>query len=174
MVETLSSFITPSQPNALDLLKADHRLVEGLFEKVKENENGDNSDVFKTIKQELDTHAHIEETIFYPYLMEEADKELERIVREGVEEHRQVKAFLAELDGMSGDTEPFKAKIKVLMEDVKHHVKEEEDEMFPLVEDQVETNVLERLGEQMEREKGNFKKSMQMESGSRSQATANS
>lgn len=139
---------------------------------MKENENGDNSDVFRRIKQELDVHAHIEETIFYPYLMEEGDKELERIVREGIEEHRQVKAFLAELDGMSGDTEPFKAKIKVLMEDVEHHVQEEEDEMFPLVEDQVESDVLERLGEQMEREKGNFKRSMQSDTGSASQATA--
>ena len=141
---------------------------------MKENENGDNSDVFKTIKQELDTHAHIEEVIFYPYLMKEGDKELERIVREGIEEHRQVKAFLAELDGMSGNTEPFKAKIKVLMEDVEHHVQEEEDEMFPLVEDQVETSALERLGEQMEREKGDFKRSTQSDSGSVSKATATS
>ena len=172
MIETVSGFITPAQPNAIDLLKADHRLVEELFEKVKENENGDNSDVFRKIKQELDTHTHIEETIFYPHLMEEGDKELERIVREGIEEHRQAKAFLLELDGMSGDTEGFRAKIKVLMEDVEHHVQEEENEMFPLVQDQVEAAVLERLGEQMEHEKANFKRSMQSETGSRSQAKA--
>ena len=104
--------------------------------------------------------------------MEKGDQELKRIVREGIEEHRQVKAFLEELDGMSGDTEPFRAKIKVLMEDVDHHVKEEENEMFPLVEDQVQSTVLERLGEQMEVEKGRFKRAMETESGSRSQATA--
>ena len=171
MIETVSDFITPNQANALDLLKADHRLVEDLFERVKENENGNNADVFRKIKQELDVHPHIEETIFYPHLMEEGDKELERIVREGIEEHRQVKAFLSELDGMPGDNESFKAKIKVLMEDVEHHVQEEENEMFPLVEDQVERSILERLGEQMEREKANFKRAVGTERGTRSQAT---
>jgi iron-sulfur cluster repair protein YtfE (RIC family) len=156
VVDTVSSLITPSEPNALDLLKADHRKVSELFERVRENENGNNEATFKQIKEELDTHAHIEETIFYPYLLEKGDKELERITREGIQEHRQVKAFLQELDGMSGENEDFKAKLKVLMEDVDHHVKEEEDEMFPLVEDQVEPNILVRLGAQMETEKGNF------------------
>jgi len=50
----------------LDLLKADHDVVEKLFEKVKANEDGNNAAVFAKIKQELDTHAHIEETIFLP------------------------------------------------------------------------------------------------------------
>ena len=156
-MDTVSSFITPSEPNALDLLKADHRKVEELFAKVRDNENGNNEDTFKRIKEELDVHAHIEETIFYPYLLEKGDQDLQRIVREGIEEHRQVKAWLAEIDGMSGSSEDFKARIKVLMEDVDHHVEEEENEMFPLVEDQVEPPTLEKLGNQMQAEKSNFK-----------------
>jgi iron-sulfur cluster repair protein YtfE (RIC family) len=157
MVDTVSDFFAPAKPNAIDLLKADHRRVEELFARVRDNENGNNETTFRTIKSELDAHANIEETIFYPYLLKKGDTELQRIVREGVEEHRQVKAFLAELEGTSGTTEDFKAKMKVLMEDVEHHVEEEEDEMFPLVEDQVEAENLERLGVQMETEKGNFK-----------------
>lgn len=156
MVETVSSLITPSEPNAIDLLKADHRKVEELFERVRENENGNNESIFKKIKQELDVHAHIEEAIFYPHLLEKGDAELQRIVREGIEEHRQVKAWLAELDAGSGESEEFKARLKVLMEDVEHHVEDEEDEMFPLVEDQVEAPTLERLGNQMEAEKAKF------------------
>ena len=145
--------------------------MEELFEKVRENENGNNESTFKKIKEELDVHAHIEETIFYPYLMEKGDQELQRIVREGIEEHRQVKAWLAELDSGSGESEDFKARLKVLMEDVEHHVEEEEDEMFPLVEDQVEPPTLEKLGNQMETEKTNFRGS----AGSTSaQATAGS
>jgi iron-sulfur cluster repair protein YtfE (RIC family) len=157
VVETVSGFFTPSEPNAVDMLKADHRKVEELFAKIRENENGNNESTFKKIKEELDVHAHVEETIFYPYLLEKGDQELQRITREGVEEHRQVKAWLLELDGMSGASEDFKARLKVLMEDVEHHVEEEEDEMFPLVEDQVEAPTLERLGNQMKAEKANFK-----------------
>jgi Regulator of cell morphogenesis and NO signaling len=156
-IEAVSSALTPSELNAIDLLRADHRVVEGLFDQVKSNENGDNGEVFRKIKQELDTHSHIEEAIFYPLLLKNGDQELQRIVREGIEEHRQVKAFLAELDGLSGDSEGFRAKIKVLMEDVEHHVQEEEDEMFPLVDDQIEDSTLERLASQMEAEKAAFR-----------------
>ena len=171
MVDTVSGLITPAQPNALDLLKADHRKVEELFAKARENENGNNEPTFKRIKEELDVHAHIEETIFYPYLLEKGDQELQRIVREGIEEHRQVKGWLEELDGTSGSTEDFKARLKVLIEDVEHHVEEEEDEMFPLVEDQVEAAVLEKLGEQMETEKGRFQGTA---GGSRAKASSGS
>ena len=169
MVETVSGIFAPSEPNALDILKADHRKVDELFAKCRENEDGDNSATFRKIKDELDAHAHIEEVIFYPYLLENGDKELERITREGIEEHRQVKAFLAELDGMPGTSETFRARLKVLMEDVEHHVEEEEDEMFPLVEDQVEPPTLEAIGRQMEAEKANFKRQA---SGSGSSASA--
>jgi len=124
-------------PNALELLRTDHRTVESLFEKVKSNEDGNNAATFKKIKEELDVHAHIEEQIFYPHLLEKGDKELKKIVREGVEEHGQVKDLLAELSSLSGDSPTFKAKLTVLMENVEHHVEEEEDEMFSMAEDQI-------------------------------------
>ena len=138
--------------DAISLLKDDHRKVESLFEKVKSNENGNNVATFKKIKEELDVHAHIEEAIFYPHLMDKGDKELKKIVREGVEEHAQVKDLLTDLDGMS-DSPTFKAKLKVLMENVEHHVEEEEDEMFPMVEDQIPEETLVRLGSLMQAEK---------------------
>ena len=145
--------------NAIELLKADHDVVEELFAKVKANEDGDNSAVFEKIKQELDVHAHIEETIFYPYLIENGDEELKKITLEGIEEHRQVKMFLRELDSLVSDSEKFAPKLKVLMEDVEHHVEEEEGEMFSMVEDQIDESVLEDLGEEMEEEKRTFDKS---------------
>ena len=151
-------FGTDTSPNAVELLKTDHDKVEKLFEQVKANEDGNNAATFKKIKEELDVHAHIEEMIFYPHLLEKGDKELKKIVREGVEEHRQVKMFLAELDTLSGDATKFKAKLKVLMEDVEHHVEEEEDEMFPMVEDQIPEETLQRLGSLMEGEKVKVKK----------------
>ncbi|MEJ7847030.1 MAG: hemerythrin domain-containing protein [Pyrinomonadaceae bacterium] len=156
MVDKVSGLFASANPNAVDLLKADHDRVEKLFEKVKANEDGNNAPVFKKIKAELDVHTHIEETIFYPYLLDKGDKELKKIVQEGIEEHRQAKMFLGELDSLAGTTDKFKAKIKVLMEDIEHHVKEEEDGMFPMAEDQFSSEALEKLGARMEAEKAAF------------------
>ncbi len=142
--------------NAIELLKEDHDRVSALFEKVKANEDGDNTDVFKKIKAELDVHTHIEETIFYPRLIEEGDEELQKIVKEGIEEHRQVKMFLRELDNLTDSSEKFEPKITVLMEDVEHHVQEEEGEMFEMVQSQFDEDALEEMGAEMEEEKANF------------------
>ena len=144
--------------NAIELLTADHDKVKELFEKFKENEDGDNTALFEKINAELETHTHIEETIFYPKLKEEGDEELKSIVLEGVEEHRQVKMFLKELSSLTDDSEKFNPKLKVVVEDVEHHVEEEEDKMFPMVEDQFSSEVLEELGAEMEAEKASFKK----------------
>jgi len=125
---------------------------------VKSNEDGNNASTFRRIKEELDVHAHIEEQIFYPHLLDKGDKELKKIVREGIEEHGQVKDLLAELAGLSGDSPTFKAKLTVLMENVEHHVEEEEDEMFKMAEDQIPAETLQRLGSLMQGEKTKVKK----------------
>lgn len=145
--------------NAIELLKADHEKVEHLFEKVKANEDGDNTATFEKIKAELEVHTHIEETIFYPKLIEEGSEDLKKIVLEGIEEHRQAKMFLREISGLAEASEKAEPKLKVLMEDVEHHVQEEEGEMFQLVKEEFDEAVLEELGAEMEAEKANYKKS---------------
>ena len=143
--------------NAIELLKEDHNQVSRLFQKVKATDEGEHQELFKQIKAELDVHTHIEETIFYPKMKEE--DELEDLVLEGVEEHHQAKMFLRELAGLTEDSEKFEPKLKVLMEDITHHVQEEEGEMFPKVEKIFDTSTLEELGKEMEKEKKNFQKS---------------
>jgi iron-sulfur cluster repair protein YtfE (RIC family) len=149
---------TGDSPNALDLLKTDHRTVDALFGQVKSNEDGNNAATFRKIKDELDVHAHIEEQIFYPHLLEKGDKELKKIVREGLEEHGQVKDLLVELAELAGTSPTFKAKLTVLMENVEHHVEEEEDEMFSMVRDQIPEEPLQQLGSLMQAEKMKVKK----------------
>lgn len=144
--------------NAIELLKADHQVVADLFKDVEGSDESKHAAIFKRIKAELDTHAHIEESIFYPKLKAEGKKELVDITLEGIEEHRQVKMFLKELDALSDTSEKFEPKLKVLMEDVEHHVEEEEETMFPLVKEAFSTEVLEELGAAMEAEKGKFAK----------------
>lgn len=150
--------------NALELLKKDHDTVEELFEKVKATENEQaHEQLFEKIKMELLTHTHIEETIFYPAVMK--SEELKDMVMEGLEEHKQAKVLIRDIPKLSEGSDKFEAKLKVLMEDVEHHVKEEEDEMFPLVKDAFDKAQLEELGEQLEAEKQNFKKSYQASAG---------
>ena len=151
--------------NAIELLKSDHDVVADLFEKVKATDESEHLPLFEKIKSELDVHAHIEETIFYPKLQEEGNDELVDIVLEGIEEHRQVKMFLREIDALVDASEKFEPKLKVLMEDVEHHVKEEEKEMFPLVKDQFEAEMLDELGAAMEAEKKAFRQELSESAG---------
>lgn len=149
--------------NAIELLKADHDKVDKLFQKVKATEDSEHKELFEKIKFELDAHTHIEEKIFYPRLKEE--DELEDITLEGIEEHHQAKMFLRELSNLSDDSEKFEPKLKVLMEDITHHVQEEEGEMFPKVEKVINKAELEELGKRMEEEKKKFQKSHSASSG---------
>lgn len=142
--------------NAIDLLKDDHNKVSLLFQKVKATEEGEHLALFEQIKEELEVHTHIEETIFYPKMKEES--ELEDLVLEGIEEHHQVKMFLRELASLAEDSEKFEPKLKVLMEDVTHHVQEEEGEMFPKIQEIFDEATLDELGAEMKAEKQKFKK----------------
>jgi hemerythrin superfamily protein len=157
-VDAVAGIFGSDQPDAISVLEADHRKVEELFAEVKANEDGNNAAIFRQIKQELDIHSHIEEQVFYPHLLSEGDKELQKIVREGVEEHAQVKDLLTELDGLSGTSPTFKAKLKVLMENVEHHVEEEEGEMFDMAREQIPEETMQRLGALLEAEKARVKK----------------
>jgi hemerythrin superfamily protein len=158
VVETVSNIFTGegAQTSAIDLLKEDHDRVEDLFSRVKDNEDGDNRDFFAQIRRELDTHTHIEEQIFYPRLLNLENEELQRLTREALVEHGQVKMILEELGTFGEDREAFNAKLKVLIEDVEHHVEDEEGEMFPLVQDNLDEEALNDLGRRMQEEKARF------------------
>lgn len=136
--------------DALELLKQDHQKVKELFKQGQQTEDKkQQKQIFKEIKSELETHARIEETIFYP-AMEEHD-ELKDMVLESLEEHKQLKTVLRELGKLSASSERFKPKFKVLMDDVKHHAEEEEEgKMFPKIRKLIKGDELEQLGEELE------------------------
>jgi hypothetical protein len=140
--------------NPFELLKKDHEKVSSLMKRLeKTTERGvkTRQDLFKQLKDELDVHAHIEETIFYPTL--QVEDETEEITREAFEEHRVVKTLLTELEKMSKDDEQWSAKFMVLKENVEHHVEEEEGEMFTKARKALEKEELEELGDEMNEEK---------------------
>ncbi len=145
--------------NAIELLKADHKVVDRLFQKVEATEEAEHPALFEQIKAELEVHTHIEEAIFYPKLIEDGDKELSDLTKEGLEEHHVVKVFLREISALAEESDKFDPKLTVLMENVKHHVMEEEGEMFKMVGEQFDEAVLEQMGAEMEAEKAKFAKS---------------
>jgi hemerythrin superfamily protein len=138
--------------DAVALLKADHREVEKLF-----NEFEDAGDrAYKTKQQlvsqiikELEVHATIEEEIYYPAVDAKAKKDGKELVAEAVEEHHVVKVLLGELATMSAEDDAFDAKVTVLIENVRHHVEEEEEELLPQSEEILGDEELARLGEAM-------------------------
>jgi hemerythrin-like domain-containing protein len=139
--------------NAFTLLKADHKKVAGILEKLDSTtERGvkTREELFTQLKTELDVHTRIEETIFYPALAE-AD-ETRDITLEAFEEHRLVKQLLSELESMPKDDEQWTAKFTVLKENVEHHVEEEEGEMFAKAR-KVLGEEAETLGTRMEKAK---------------------
>jgi iron-sulfur cluster repair protein YtfE (RIC family) len=140
--------------DAITLLKTDHEKVAGIFEKLEETtERAEKTreELFTKLKQELDLHAHIEESIFYPAIKQA--EETRDITMEAFQEHHVVKVLLRELDAMPVTSETWTAKLKVLKENVEHHVEEEEDEMFPKTRNVLSREQLEELGALMEQEK---------------------
>ncbi|MGI8837922.1 MAG: hemerythrin domain-containing protein [Pyrinomonadaceae bacterium] len=145
--------------NAFTLLKADHKKVAGILEKIDATtERGikTREELFTQLKTELDIHTRIEETIFYPAL-EEAD-ETHDITLEAFEEHKVVKTLLGELESLGKDKEEWTAKFTVLKENIEHHVEEEEGEMFPKARKVLGDEGAETLGTRMEQAKGEQEK----------------
>jgi hemerythrin superfamily protein len=138
--------------DAVALIKADHRRVEQLFREFEDA--GDRAyrtkqRLVSQLIRELEVHATIEEETYYPAVEAKARKDGKELVAEAVEEHHVVKILLGELAGMSAEDEAFDPKVTVLMENVRHHVEEEEEEMLPQSEEILGKEELTRLGEEM-------------------------
>ena len=121
-----------AQPDATALLKADHRRVAGLFEDFeKASTKARKASIVAEICKELTVHAQIEEEIFYP-AVKSALKDHE-LVPEATVEHASIKDLIAAVQDKTPDGEMYDARVQVMSEYVKHHVKEEEKEMFAQV-----------------------------------------
>ena len=133
--------------DAIQLLKNDHKKVEKIFTDL-ENKTDDRRALFPELDRELTVHAEIEEKVFYP-----AAKQAEPtrdLVLESIEEHKQIKMVLADLEQTDMRTAEWGAGLKVLKEDVMHHVGEEENDLFPKVQKILSKEQLEDLGTRME------------------------
>lgn len=135
-------------PLALEMLASDHRKVEDLFRMYEDEKEGDEDtkrSLAERICGELTAHARLEEELFYPWLKENMD-EMDKVC-EAYVEHAGAKDLISQIQGASEIDDEYDAKVKVLSEYIKHHVKEEENEIFPEVADKQEE--LDELGQEM-------------------------
>jgi hemerythrin superfamily protein len=143
---------TLNKMDAIKLLIQDHRQVERLFkeyERAGDRALTTKAKIAEAVVRALSIHASIEEQFLYPTARELSEK-LDDQVLEALEEHHVAKATLAELEKMSPSDERFDAKMTVLMENIRHHVQEEEKDLFPKLRRLMAREELAVLGEAME------------------------
>jgi hemerythrin superfamily protein len=141
--------------DAIALLKADHKAVSKLFREYKASKRAgrtNRSKIIDKVIKELSIHAAIEEKVFYPAVREEIPK-LEDDILESLEEHHVLKWTLEELASIDVDDERYDAKVTVMMEQVRHHVEEEETDWFPKVRDKMPRARLQELGAELAKAK---------------------
>jgi hemerythrin superfamily protein len=149
--------------DAIAVLKRDHEEVERLFrqfEKLTERAHRSKQKIVMKIIRELAIHAAVEEMLFYPAVRTaalkanvRALKEAADTVLESLEEHHVVKWTLSELEKMKPEDERYDAKVQVLMESVRHHVEEEQEELFPKARRLLGDDLLFELGDRIEKAK---------------------
>ena len=137
-------------PDALSLLKDDHRKVTAMFDRFESTRGDEQKEkLANQIVQELKVHTQLEEEIFYPAVREEIGEE--DLVNEALVEHGSAKALIRQIEVASPSDDNYDALVKVLGEYIKHHVREEEGELFKEVR---RTDLdLRELGERMKRRK---------------------
>jgi hemerythrin-like domain-containing protein len=145
----------PARQDAIALLKADHREVEDLFKRFERAGDGAHRQKRKLVDQMIEAlsrHASIEERVLYPWAREYIEDEDDTVL-ESLEEHHVVKWLLWELEDLDPKDERFDAKVTVMAENVRHHVKEEEEELFSDLRDVATRGELLELGDALRKAK---------------------
>jgi hemerythrin-like domain-containing protein len=139
--------------DAIVLLKQDHKEIKKTFtafERAGEDAHREKARLVKKMIELLTVHTYIENEVMYPRVRELLP-EVEDDVLESYEEHHVADVLVTELVAMSPDDERFTAKTTVLIENVRHHIEEEEEEWFPQVREGLSRKVLQEIGADMEK-----------------------
>lgn len=139
--------------DAIVILRDDHKEIRKLFRDFKSQ--GDNAvktkgKIVDKIIEALTVHTYIENEVMYPEIRKRVP-DLEDDILESYEEHHVADVLVVELAALSPDAERFDAKTTVLIENVEHHIEEEEDEWFPKVREALSRKELREIGEEMMR-----------------------
>ena len=136
--------------DAIELLKADHRRVRALFQRYDgTDDQAMKQEIVAELFMELELHTQLEETVFYPAFADETNREGQELVEASLEAHEEIDVLVEELRGLEADQEAFAAKFQELRMKVEQHVRDEESQMFPQAERELEEQ-LEDLRDEMQ------------------------
>lgn len=152
MIHPLDQSLYHEGAGILERLRRDHAKLQYLCETFQTSGGADKSHVAHKILTELETHARIEEELFYPEISRRAEQEGKQLVREAMADHEDIDAQIVTLKTLDPEAEAFSAGVEQLIQHVQRHVEDEERELFPLAEDLLGEE-LERLGETMDERK---------------------
>ena len=134
--------------NAIQLIKGDHRVVDGLFSKFKvASTPAERKTLANQIVKELSVHAAIEEEVLYPAIRKAISGQ---VADHCIDEHQKLKELLYDIDQMNGDHPQFVTKMNTVIQETTHHVKEEEESILPKFQSKVSPKELEELGSQLQ------------------------
>ncbi len=138
--------------NVIDILKQEHEMVLSMLSELASKGISGREQKYESLKENLMPHLIGEEQALYPRLKEEA--EMRDMVLESIEEHGAVKTLLGQLDSASSSEEDsWVAKLKVIQENVDHHISEEEKKIFPQMQQKMSSDELSSLGSRYEEAK---------------------
>jgi hemerythrin superfamily protein len=146
--------------NAIQMLLDDHQKVRDLYAEWKSGGKDQHQQIGNQILQELFMHSKLEEEIFYPAFRNAADAQGKELTAEAYEEHAKVDEMVTRLMGMTAADNEYSSMFRELMQNVEHHVQEEETEMLPVARD-VMSNQLDQLGQDMMMRKQQLMSTMQ-------------
>ena len=139
--------------NVITLLENDHQEVDELFRRVNLSEKAESIDeLTKQIVHDLSVHAAVEEQFVYPLVRAKIDGG-NAMADEAIEEHQQAKRLLADLEKLDAGSADHTKAMQDLIETIRHHVEEEEAEVFPKLRDEVDASTLDKLGTLVEQAK---------------------
>lgn len=139
---------TTTQPDAIELLTTDHAEVEQMFRQIESLADGDaRNELVTSVIRELSIHAAIEEQVLYPVMRKELP-DGETLVQEAIDEHQQVRETLAAIERADSSTER-DPDIVSLIGNVRHHVDEEETELFPKLRASIASAELREMGSKL-------------------------
>ncbi len=133
------------------ILSKDHRAVEHIFEKIEKTDNREaeqREQMFQKVRQELELHAQIEEKVFYPEL--KRFDGTKKLVSEALEEHAEIEQMLQEIGSLSAEDDQWSEMINELKMAVGHHVREEEDQIFPAARRELDQSRIDEIGRRIE------------------------
>lgn len=137
--------------NVIDILKQEHEMVLSQLSELSSKGTSNREQKYNSLKENLMPHMIGEEQAVYPKLMESG---MQEIALESIEEHNAVKSLLSQLDSASmSEEDVWVAKITVIQENVKHHISEEEEEIFPKMQQKMSSDELSSLGSSYEEAK---------------------